>query len=306
MPILESIMKGAPFRCIVPYVTKDGKAALVEAVNCRPESFYEECMATKHYYSKAGGIDYFHVVMSSPPGKCTPEESMTMAKEFVERNPMLHGFEVLLATHVDKPHVHTHLIIHSVCAVDGHKLHMNKREFRDVWLRLNREISQAHGFPVVEMKREKGDFRTDTKRKYEVVARRGREADCVIAYQAISRARKTACNWKEFEALLKENNVLIEYHPTRKHLVFGVGSHRFRDSNLAKSFTDETISKEMLDNEFCRNRREKDENRRLNEERRIDREIRNRERDVSHIIEESLSREHNCKNGNCRGERSRL
>ena len=45
-----------------------------------------------------------------------------IAKEFVESCPQFKGFEVLIATHQDREHIHTHFILNSVSFEDGHKL----------------------------------------------------------------------------------------------------------------------------------------------------------------------------------------
>ena len=54
--------------------------------------------------------------------KITPEQAHRNALQLAENTPAWKGFEVLVATHKDKDHIHTHFIVNSVNFEDGHKL----------------------------------------------------------------------------------------------------------------------------------------------------------------------------------------
>ena len=289
MPILKAVNSSASFDRAINYVQR--KAALMVGINCRADFAQEEMNVTRAYYGKTGGRTYYHYVLSFPPDvDISPDKCAEITRKVVEANPHLHGHEVLIAVHKDTDHTHSHIIASSVRATDGKKYHITKPQYR-AWIEEQQHICLEHGYePSKKKEKTRGDFVTDDRLKYEVVRRKGREADVVVVYQAVERARKTANDWKEFEALLKENDVLIEYSSTRKHVVFGFNGHRFRDSNLSKTFSD-SIDKETLNDEFCRNRQRRNEQRRIDDERRIAYEIAEREQDVSYITEKSLSSE---------------
>jgi hypothetical protein len=253
------------------YVLRPGKIKLAAGINCRAETYYEECCVTQSFYAKTDGREYYHFVRSYPAGEVTPEEAIADTREWVMRNPDLHGFEILLACHEERgKHVHVHILINSVCATDGHKLHINKQRYRDVWLPLNRQIDIDHGRMVTERKqKEVEEVRTEEKRKWEVIKRKGEDSDIGHTYRVVSAAIETASNWSEFERLLNENDVLLEHKEGRKHIVFSYRGHRFRDTNLSKTFSDE-ISEERIEREFSKRGLEYDIERQNIE---IDREI---------------------------------
>ena len=289
MPILKAVNSSASFDRAINYVQR--KAALMVGINCRADFAQEEMNVTRAYYGKTGGRTYYHYVLSFPPDvDISPDKCAEITRKVVEANPHLHGHEVLIAVHKDTDHTHSHIIASSVRATDGKKYHITKPQYR-AWIEEQQHICLEHGYePSKKKEKSRGDFVTDDRQKYEVVRRKGREADIVVVFQAVERARKTAADWEEFGTLLKMNDVLLEYCPTRKHLVFGFGGHRFRDRNLSNTFSDR-IDKETLNDEFFRNWQRRNEQRRRDDERRIDEEIRSRERDVGHIIENCVSRE---------------
>ena len=82
---------------------------------------------TKLRYKKADGRMYYHLLQAFHPDEnLTPETAHEIALRFAEEN--FPGYEVLVATHVDRNHIHSHLVINSVNAESGYKYHSdNKR-----------------------------------------------------------------------------------------------------------------------------------------------------------------------------------
>ena len=86
---------------------------LVSGVNCLPESAYREFMNTKLQYGKTEGRKFYHFTQSfHPDEKLTPETAHEIALKFAQQ--MFPGFEVLVATHTDKAHIHSHFVVNSV------------------------------------------------------------------------------------------------------------------------------------------------------------------------------------------------
>lgn len=248
MPILKAVNSKASLERAVSYVER--KAALLDGINCRAEYALDEMEITRSYYGKTGGRTYYHYVLSFPPeAEITPERCRDITREVVEANPLLHGHEVLIAVHTDTDHTHAHIIASSVRATDGKKYHITKPQYR-TWIETQQRICMEHGYePAMKKEKSRGDFITDDRLKYEVVRRKGRDADIVVVYQTVKKAMKEAKSWNEFENLLACNNVSVEHQSTRKHVVFGYAGHKFRDSNLSRTFTD-MISKEVIENGF--------------------------------------------------------
>lgn len=78
--------------------------------------------ATKQRFGKLGGVVGYHFIQSFAPGEVTPEQAHTIGVVFARR---LFGdrYEVVIGTHLDKAHLHNHVVVNSVSFVDGKKYH---------------------------------------------------------------------------------------------------------------------------------------------------------------------------------------
>ena len=106
-----------------------GERKLVSGINCVPASCYEEFVCTKLFYRKDSGRMFYHLLQSfSPDEAITPETAHEIAVKFASEQ--FQGYEVLVATHVDKAHIHSHFIINSVNSDTGNKYHADKDEIQ--------------------------------------------------------------------------------------------------------------------------------------------------------------------------------
>ena len=123
---------------------------LVSGLHCEPETVKDEMQATKELWGKTGGRTYKHFVQSYHADEpITPEQAHRNAVELAEHTPAWQGFEVLIATHKDRKHIHTHFIVNSVNYEDGHKLQWSSADLRDLKERCNTQ-SWEQGLHVPE------------------------------------------------------------------------------------------------------------------------------------------------------------
>ena len=126
--IRESKQSISAMKAVINYCCQDKKVydeqsqqRLVSGVNCDGENAFNEFMATKKSYKKTDGINFYQYVQSfSPEEKITPKQAHQVAIEFAEQ--VWKGYEVLVATHSDADHIHSHLVINSVSFENGLKL----------------------------------------------------------------------------------------------------------------------------------------------------------------------------------------
>ena len=142
----------AAMRGVMRYVMQEKKTAwegapLVSGVNCQPQSVYDDFINTKLLYHKDGGVMFYHMVQSFPKGKAVdPRQAHEAARRLAE---YFDGCEVLVCTHVDREHIHSHCVINSVNFETGKKLHMAKEQLQEL-MRRNDMICQEMGLPVFE------------------------------------------------------------------------------------------------------------------------------------------------------------
>ena len=142
----------AAMRGVMRYVMQEKKTTwdgvpLVSGVNCQPQSVYDDFLNTKLLYHKDGGVMFYHMVQSFPKGAAVdPRQAHEAARRLAE---YFDGCEVLVCTHVDREHIHSHCVINSVNFETGKKLHMAKEQLQEL-MRRNDAICQEMGLPVFE------------------------------------------------------------------------------------------------------------------------------------------------------------
>lgn len=123
---------------VFDYATQDGKTEqklFVSGINCLPEIAVKQMIMTKRQFDKADKILAFHAIQSFKPGEITPQECHEIGIQLA-REMWGDRFQVVVATHLDKAHLHTHFAINSVSFLDGKKYNSCKaanRRLRDVY-----------------------------------------------------------------------------------------------------------------------------------------------------------------------------
>jgi len=97
---------------------KTERQHLVSGINCVPAIAREQMLITKKRFSKLDGRTAYHAYQSFSPGETTPDQAHQIGMEFAQQ---LWGdrFQVVVATHIDKSHIHNHFVINSVSFMDG-------------------------------------------------------------------------------------------------------------------------------------------------------------------------------------------
>ena len=137
---------------VMRYTMQDKKTEfegqqLVTGINCQPESVYADFMTTKRLYHKTDGVLFYHMVQSFPKGEAVdPVTAHAAALKLAE---YYEGYEVLVCTHTDREHIHSHCVINSVNFETGKKLHMAKEQLQEL-MRRNDAICQEMGLPVFD------------------------------------------------------------------------------------------------------------------------------------------------------------
>jgi len=109
--------------------TRTEEKCFVTGINCSPNTALKEMISTKNRYGKPDGIQAFHAVQSFMPGEVTPAQAHQIGVELAKR---LWGnrFEVVVATHLDKNHLHSHFVINSISFADGKRYYDNKDTYK--------------------------------------------------------------------------------------------------------------------------------------------------------------------------------
>ena len=102
---------------------------------------------TKRAYGKEDGVQYYHIIQSFKPGEITPELALEIAKEFAQEH--LPGYETVIGVHVDKEHIHAHILFNSVNADTGEKYHSNAQSYYSQIRGISDRLCREHGLSVI-------------------------------------------------------------------------------------------------------------------------------------------------------------
>ena len=104
-------------------------------------------MDTKRDVGKLDGRQCYHIIQSFKPGEVTPELALEIAKEFAVE--YLGDYEVVIGTHMDKGHIHSHLVFNSVNAQTGEKYHVTTQEYYRQIRAISDRLCREHGLSVI-------------------------------------------------------------------------------------------------------------------------------------------------------------
>lgn len=114
---------------------------------CEPGRECRQMLETKRDTENMGGVQYYHIVQSFKPGEISPELALEIAKTFAAEH--LNGYEAVIATHVDRGHIHSHIVFNSVNADTGEKYHSNARSYYCQIRAISDRLCREHGLSVI-------------------------------------------------------------------------------------------------------------------------------------------------------------
>lgn len=138
----------------INYIMDEKKAEIVSSYaldDSRP--YAEQFKETAELYGKGDKFEerkYYHFKQSFAPGEITPGEAHKLAEEMVQK--AFPNFECVIATHTDKEHIHSHIIVNAVSFEDGKKMNLRNHEYGQL-KDLSNTISQEHGYSVLEWRK---------------------------------------------------------------------------------------------------------------------------------------------------------
>ena len=191
------------------------------------ESAFDEFLSTKLLHHKDGGIQFYHMVQSFPRGAdVDPRTAHEAARRLAE---YFEGCEVLVCTHVDREHIHSHCIINSVNFETGKKVHMADEQIQALRVR-NDQICEELGLPKFQ-KDEQRQSRGMSNAEY-YTASKG-ESWKFELMRVIDECMRCAGNREEFLILLRSEGYDATWTDSRKNITYTTPEGRkCRDSKL--------------------------------------------------------------------------
>ena len=235
----------AAMRGVMLYVMQEMKTTweggpLVSGINCQVQSVYDDFLNTKLLYHKDGGGMFYHMVQSFPKGAAVdPRQAHEAARRLAE---YFDGCEVLVCTHVDREHIHSHCVINSVNFETGKKLHMAKEQLQEL-MRRNDAICLEMGLPVFEPTAQQA--RGMSGAEYHT-ALKGQSWKLRLM-NTIDECMKYAADKDAFVSLMESEGYAVRWESSRKYITYTTPDGlKCRDSKLHE----EKYCKEAMEHEF--------------------------------------------------------
>ena len=233
-------------KSVMRYVSQMSKTLwngqqLVSGIGCQPETVFDEFLSTKLLHHKDGGVMFYHMVQSFPKGAdVDPRTAHEAARRLAG---YFEGCEVLVCTHVDREHIHSHCIINSVNFETGRKVHMADEQIQALRVR-NDQICGELGLPKFQKDEQRQSGAMSNAEYYS--AAKG-ESWKLELMRVIDECMRCAGNREEFLILLRSEGYDATWTDSRKNITYTTPDGRkCRDSKLHI----EKYLKENMETEF--------------------------------------------------------
>ena len=233
-------------KSVMRYVAQTSKTLwngqkLVSGIGCQPETAFDEFLSTKLLHHKDGGVMFYHMVQSFPKGaNIDPRTAHEAARQLAG---YFEGCEVLVCTHTDREHIHSHCIINSVNFETGKKVHMADEQIQELRVR-NDQICEELRLPKFQRDEQKRSCGMSNAEYY--TASKG-ESWKFELMRVIDECMRCAGNREEFLVLLRSEGYNATWTDGRKNITYTTPDGRkCRDSKLHM----EKYLKENMEAEF--------------------------------------------------------
>lgn len=239
------------------YITDKNKTTLpdnthlITALNCwgSLKNIYETMLATKAMYRKdkdnINSEMYKHFQQSFKPGEINPRTAHKIGQKWADLNFAQAGFELCLATHIDKDHIHNHFIINSVNAITGKTLEIHANKTLEQLKASSDTLCLEYGLSIVERRIFAKSPNTppiyNMKKRYSVLNEKFRQLSWQQQiYNIVQKAMADSAGngFVRFEQQLKKNGISLNYKRLRNDLIFTLDAvnRSISDRALAKTF----------------------------------------------------------------------
>lgn len=222
-------------------VQEDGQQ-LVSGQNCTPQLAVREFLATRQMHRKDGPVWFYHYVQSfSPEEEITGKLAHQVAQEFAAR--AWPDSEVLITTHLDAAHIHSHFLVNAVCWGSGKMLRQGPGTLKNL-RGISDELCMKHGLSVLPKQQPKKS-RGMSSREYRSAAKG--ESWKFQLMNTIDQCMRYASTKEDFLSLMESEGYQVRWTDGRKNITYTTPSGmKCRDDRLH----DTKYTKEVMEDEF--------------------------------------------------------
>ena len=240
----------ATLNLAIEYITdtkKTDEQLLVSTNKCHPASAHTQFLKRREEQNTRGNVLARHLIQSFLPGETTPEIAHQIGLELC-KSILKEEYEFILSTHIDKGHIHNHIIFNNVNMATGKCYQSNKRSYHQIRYQSDK-LCKEYNLSVVDeyYERFKKKYKTSGKSWYEnEQAKNGSSWKSRLQFD-IDRMIAQSKDWAEFTQKMTELGYEIKYG---KHIAFKHHDKaRFtRAKTIGEDYTEERLKERILEN----------------------------------------------------------
>ncbi len=239
MAVIECVnIKKGNLKRALNYIMNDKKTdtSLIYGKDCFPDTAHNEFLFTKKNYDKENGRQYYHFIQSfNPKDNINSGMAYDIGKDFAEH---FKGFQLVMATHKDKEHIHNHFIINSVNFENGYKYQQSKQDLQKL-KDFSDKICKNYGLSIIKNKSKEEHIDRNEYR----VALKG-ESWKFKLINAIDYSMEKGNSKNEFIKIMNNLGYTVNWSTNRKYITYSTPTeNKCRDNKLH----DEKYLKERME-----------------------------------------------------------
>ena len=234
----------------IEYITdtkKTDEQLLVSTNKCHPASAHTQFLKRREEQNTRGNVLARHLIQSFLPGETTPEIAHQIGLELC-KNTLKGEYEFILSTHIDKGHIHNHIIFNNVNMATGKCYQSNKRSYHQIRYQSDK-LCKEHSLSVIDeyYERFKKKYKTNGKSWYEnEQSQKGNSWKSRLQFD-IDRMIKQSKDWDTFLEKIADLGYEIKHG---KHIAFKHSDkERFtRAKTIGEDYTEERLKERISEN----------------------------------------------------------
>ena len=225
---------------------KTDEQILVSTNKCHQETAHTQFLRTRNDAGTKGNVLARHLIQSFLPGETTPEIAHQIGMELCKKI-LKNEYEFVLSTHIDKGHIHNHIIFNNVNMVTGRCYQSNKKSYHQIRYQSDK-LCKENNLSVIDEFYEnyKKKYKTNGKSWYEnEQAKRGTSWKSRLQFD-IDRMIKQSKDWDDFLKTMADLGYEIKYG---KHIAFKPKDKpRFtRSKTIGEDYTEERLKERIAE-----------------------------------------------------------
>jgi len=227
---------------------KTDEQILVSTHKCHQETAHTQFLRTRNDAGTNGTVLARHLIQSFLPGEASPEMAHQIGLELCKKI-LKDEYEFVLSTHIDKGHIHNHIIFNNVNMVTGKCYQSNKKSYHQIRYQSDK-LCKENNLSVIDEFYEsyKRKYKTNGKSWYEnEQSKKGTSWKSRLQFD-IDRLIKQSKDWEEFLKKMAELGYEIKYG---KHIAFKPkDTQRFtRAKAIGEDYTEERLRERITENQ---------------------------------------------------------